>query len=311
MHINKKPIRHERNSSNIGKACRKRFVAFALALIALHCPAVRADEESTRNIRITIDTENRVAKVSADFVGLGYETSAVAQPGFFTANNKRMINLYRNLSKRGMIRIGGNVSDHTRYIADGQPAAKTEREVTIINRANLNDLGDFARATGWSVMWGLNLKTAPKEEAVEVALAVDQAIGANLHSLEIGNEVDLMPKYSKDYAAFQRDFAEYKAAIRSKLPRAAFSGPDSASSLEFVKNFVAEQAADMKLVTHHYYRTGHFTFIVIRHGTITGSASHAHGSHIPHHNWNTGFCQSHYDIINILLIGYQSLAADE
>jgi hypothetical protein len=35
-----------------------------------------------------------------------------------------------------------------------------------------------------------------------------------------------------------------------------FSGPDSAGNLEFIKNFVADEAADMKLVTHHYYRTG-------------------------------------------------------
>ena len=35
-----------------------------------------------------------------------------------------------------------------------------------------------------------------------------------------------------------------------------FSGPDSAGNLEFIKSFVADEAADMKIVTHHYYRTG-------------------------------------------------------
>jgi len=34
-------------------------------------------------------------------------------------------------------------------------AAKTERDVTIINQASLESLAEFARATGWQVMWGL------------------------------------------------------------------------------------------------------------------------------------------------------------
>ena len=82
-------------------------------------------------------------------------------------------------------------------------------------------------------MWGLNLGTGTKEEAAEEAMAVDQALGPNLHSFEVGNEVDLLPKYSKDYVAYHRAFADYKAAIRSRLPNAVFSGPDSAGNLEF------------------------------------------------------------------------------
>jgi hypothetical protein len=180
----------------------------------------------------------------------------VAQANFFTAKNERMVRLYRNLSPHGLIRIGGNVSDHTRYEADGTPAVKTEREVTVINRANLADLGEFARATGWRVMWGLNLGSGTKERAVEEALAVDQALGASLQSFEVGNEVDLMKKYAKDFDAYLADHRAYKAAIRAELPGAAFSGPDSASSLAFVQRFVAAEAADMKLATLHYYRGG-------------------------------------------------------
>ena len=214
----------------------------------------QSGEEVPRNVRIKIDLATRIATISEDFAGFGYETSAVAQPRFFARSNARMIQLYRNLSQHGLIRIGGNVSDHTFYIANGVPAAKTDKEVSIINWANLADLGEFARATGWSVMWGLNLGTGTAAQAVEEAVAVDQALGANLHSFEVGNEVDLLPKYSSNYTAYLRAFAEYKSAIRSRLPRAAFSGPDVEGNFKFVKNFVAEQATDMSLVTHHYYR---------------------------------------------------------
>ena len=88
---------------------------------------------------------NQIASISEDFMGFGYETSAVAQPRFFNRNNTRMIKLYGNLSQHGLIRIGGDVSDHTLYMANGVSAAKTDKEVSVINWANLTDLGDFIR----------------------------------------------------------------------------------------------------------------------------------------------------------------------
>src|SRR5215467_4729260 len=104
----------------MNRTCRVRAAAIVLVLFALLTFVARAEVGLTRNVRIVIDTEKSLAKVSNDFIGFGYETSAVAQPGFFSRNNTRMINLYRNLSTHGMIRIGGNVSDHTRYVADGE-----------------------------------------------------------------------------------------------------------------------------------------------------------------------------------------------
>ncbi len=207
-------------------------------------------------VAVQIDSATTLCTIPADFPGLGYETSAVAQPDFFSGKNSRMIKLYANLGRRGLIRIGGNVSDHARYGPDGAAAARTEREVTIINQASLAGLGDFARATGWHVMWGLNLGTGTREQAVEEAVAVDRALGANLQSFEIGNEVDLMPRYAKDFDAYHSAYLEYKAAIRAKLPQAAFSGPDSAGNFAFVEKFVSAESGDMKLATHHYYRGG-------------------------------------------------------
>lgn len=233
------------------------IIALALAATALFsCNQARGDDPPGDVVKIQIDAAIPVAKISDDFIGLGYETSAVAQPDFFSGKNARMIKLYAHLSPHGLIRIGGNVSDHTRFVPGGTPAARTEREVTIISQANLTDLGDFARATGWHVMWGLNLGTGSREEAAEEAAAVEQALGDSLQSLEIGNEVDLMRKYSKDYDAYYAAYLDYKAAIRAKLPRAVFSGPDVAGNLGFVEKFVATEAGDMKLATCHYYRGG-------------------------------------------------------
>ncbi|HEX4795484.1 MAG TPA: hypothetical protein VH370_16930 [Humisphaera sp.] len=236
-----------------------RIAGLALYIVGIAVLAIPVSfaiaQEPPRFVKIQIDPAAVIGKVPDDFVGFGYETSAVAQPSFFAAKNAQMIRLYGNLGRQGLIRIGGNVSDHTRFVANGTAAAKTEREVTIINQTSLTDLADFSRATGWKVMWGLNLGTGSKEEAVEEAIAVDAALGTQLHSFEIGNEVDLMRKFSKDFDAYHAAYLEYKAAIRARLPRAAFSGPDSASSLPFVEKFVAAESADMRLATHHYYRT--------------------------------------------------------
>ena len=230
---------------------------FACALIAL-CLISRGRSAiaQVKSVHIQIEEANPIARFSGDFIGFGYETSAVAQRDFFSPKNERMIHLYANLSPHGLIRIGGNVSDHTRFAADGVAVAKTERDVTIINDACLKDLGDFARATDWRVMWGLNLGTGTPEEAVEEAVAVDRALGDRLHSFEIGNEVDLMRKYSNKYDVYYADYLAYKSAIRAKLPHAIFSGPDVAGNLSFLEKFVSTEAADMALATHHYYRTG-------------------------------------------------------
>ena len=42
--------------------------------------------------------------------------------------------------------------------------------------------------------------------------------------------------------------------MRARLPHAAFSGPDVAGSLPMIDRFTAAEAADLALVTHHYYR---------------------------------------------------------
>ena len=119
MNLHDKMFMHYRISFTMRKACWKPTIALVLVLFALLGTTARSGDDVPLNVRIQIDPTNRIASIPEDFMGFGYETSAVAQPGFFNRSNARMIKLYGNLSQHGMIRIGGNVSDHTRYIADG------------------------------------------------------------------------------------------------------------------------------------------------------------------------------------------------
>jgi hypothetical protein len=226
-----------------------------MALLAMLSGVARSQGAAAVPVKITIDASVKVAHIPDDFIGFGYETSAVAQMYFFDPSNKAMIRLYQNLTPHGLIRIGGNVSDHTKYVWNDLPHVADDHGVTVIDRANLKDLAKFAKLSGWSVMWGLNLGTGTKEEAVEEAVAVDDELGKSLQSFQIGNEVDYLPRFKRDYAAYHAAYAEYKAAIRAKLPHAIFSGPDVAGSLPYFEKFLDDESGDMLLATHHYYRT--------------------------------------------------------
>jgi hypothetical protein len=209
--------------------------------------------QTPETIKVEVDPSTIVSRISPDFIGFGYETSAVAQPNYFTAKNTQLVNLYRTLSTDGLIRIGGNVSDNTQYIPDGTPVAKDFRQVSIINRQGITNLGEFAKATGWKVMWGLNLGHGTRDQAVQEAVAVSSALGPQLHSFQVGNEVEVLRNVKGKYETYHGFYLDYKGGIRAVLPNAPFSGPDSIGHWNFVKQFAADESKDMKLLTHHYY----------------------------------------------------------
>ncbi len=218
--------------------------------------SLHAQLTPTANVRLRVDPQTVVVAIPDDFLGFGYETSAAAPRDFFNAKNAAMVQLYRTLSSHGVVRIGGNVSDHARYEPNGTPAARPQEQTTVINRADLDALGGFLRATGWKAIWGLNLGTGTKEEAATEAAAVDAALGDRLRSFEIGNEVDLLPRFARNYDAYHAAYTEYKAAIRAVLPRAAFSGPDAAWATRWCVDFAADEGLGLHALTQHYYRTG-------------------------------------------------------
>jgi hypothetical protein len=98
---------------------------------------------------------------------LGYELSSVAKRGLLAANNRALIGFVRRLSYEGVVRIGGSTSDFaTRSAKDEAVSAPKE---SVINRAAVEDLGGFLRATGWKLIWGLNLGTGTPEMAADEA----------------------------------------------------------------------------------------------------------------------------------------------
>src|SRR5208337_4391770 len=165
--------------------------------------AAMAQESPTPElVHIHVNPEVVLARTSERFIGLGYETSALARQGYFSPRNSHLVQLLRTLGPHGLIRIGGNVSDYAKYVANGTPVAAPEAHTTVFNQSELTDLGAFLKKTGWKVMWGFNLKTGTAAEAVMEAVAVQKALGDRLQSFEVGNETELQPQLHNSPDAF-------------------------------------------------------------------------------------------------------------
>jgi hypothetical protein len=79
-------------------------------------------------------------------------------------------------------------------------------------------------------------------------------------AFEIGNEPDLFGRgtghrrKSYNYEAFVKEFRRYKAAIRARIAKAPFAGPDVAGATDWIVRFAEDEGDDLRLLTHHYYR---------------------------------------------------------
>jgi hypothetical protein len=221
-----------------------------------------AQPATTKSIRVTIDTRRKLGRIPDDFVGLGYEISSVAMPGLLSDKNRAYVQLVRGLGANGLIRVGGITSDSASFAVDA--VASAAAKATVINAANLRELGTFLDAIGWRLIWGLNLGSGDRNNAAEEAVAVAAAVKDTLLAFEIGNEPDgfvgdaFNSHRPKDYGYgdYLKEFRAYKALIRSKLPDAPFAGPDASWATDWVSHFAADEGSDLKLLTRHYYRAG-------------------------------------------------------
>ena len=216
---------------------------------------------------VTIDPAQTLAVIPADFMGLGYEISSPARSGLLSAQNAVYVQLIQTLGRNGVIRVGGNTADYAAYQAMGQPLSSPEGKAgSVVNDAVLRDLASLLDATGWKLIWALNLGNGTLENAILEAGAVMAAAKENLLAFEIGNEPDLFPSRPPrheghrpagyGYDEYMREYRQYHDAIRKAIPNAAFAGPDAADATDWVVRYAAEEGKDTKLLTHHYYREG-------------------------------------------------------
>jgi hypothetical protein len=231
-----------------------------------------------------------LAQMPLDFTGLSYEIVQLYNPDFFSASNTKLVQDFKNLSPRGVLRLGGNLSDVSRWngpagdFSTPKQAAAIEKgqsfwewkltdETVRANRDGaitplaIRKLRSFLDSTGWSLIYGLNFGSGTPERAADEAAAVSKEIGPRLLSLQIGNEVDffggnsLFREKPYGFAQYYPDFLRFADAIRQRVPDARISGPDTANNLSWVEQFALAQPAkpmNLKapLLSSHYYAMG-------------------------------------------------------
>jgi uncharacterized protein (TIGR03437 family) len=197
-------------------------------------------------------TDTTIGLIGSGFAGLSYEKGQMANP-FFSPQNANAIALF-NLIGPSLLRIGGNSVDRTTWMPNGQ--GRTSGQVAP---SDIDALAGFLNATGWQVLYGVNLaQSTPALAAAEVAYAV-HALGSSLYGIEIGNEVDL---YHGNYFPSNWGFSDYfalwqsfVAAIREQSPTVPLTGPVAASNISgYVAPFAQAEGRNVVLLSDHYYR---------------------------------------------------------
>jgi hypothetical protein len=264
---------------------RRRLLARATALAAtqlLHkfSLAQAADAASRQGdamvpIHVSVAWNQAVTTVPHEMLGLSYESSQLAAADFFSSANTELIELFRQLSPRGVLRLGGNLSEFTRWMPDAEPAASDVpfRAVTPdpsagkgiapvpVTPAAIRNLREFLDGTGWQAIYGLNLALADRERVAAEARFVAETLGSRLIAFQIGNEPNhyvlnrlRAPGYS--FTDYFSEWSRIHDAVHEALPQARFAGPDIAEEVSWVKQFAASAPKSVVMLTGHHYAEG-------------------------------------------------------
>lgn len=243
---------------------RRRDFVFGLAgsgLAACGGPQVSLRELVTAEVRLQSLPPGAPpgAKLRSGFLGLSFESAQLVDPAYFDAGDAPQVGLLRRLDASGVLRIGGRSSEFG--VWQPQPTALAAPFTHAITPADVDRLARFARASGWRVIYGLNLGHGEPERAADEVAYVAQALGPQLEALQIGNEPDLYYRnglrprsYHAD--AYIAEWRRYARAIRARTPDVPFAGPDVAYRPEWIEAFTQALGTEVKFISDHYDATG-------------------------------------------------------
>lgn len=237
------------------------------------------------SIRLVIDPSHLGNPIPPDFTGLSYESAQLSQPEFFSPDNTELIGFVRRLGASGVLRIGGNTSEYCHWTPNGtaeNPATRNDEEANVIpqalgavgpdkghrppppkkiTRQAVQNLRGFIDATGWKLIYGLNMGTESAETAADEAAFVMRTIGDKLIAFQLCNEPDLfyrngLRKADYNYAQFAQEWQHFCEVIRKRVPDAPFAGPDTAFNNEWLVPFAKQFKNEIAFLSQHYYAEG-------------------------------------------------------
>ncbi|MBD6615024.1 hypothetical protein FNW02_03945 [Komarekiella sp. 'clone 1'] len=209
---------------------------------------------------VTINANQPGITIPFDFIGLSYEAATLPRSIFFRTDNILLRNFVKQLSSKGVLRIGGNSVDNTFWIDSSKAISATQKQ--IITKNDIDNLFDFARIVDWKVILGINLAQSEPKFAALQAEYVALVAADRLLSFAIGNEPDLyssngLRPSTYSYNEFRQEFTTYLNAIRNSVADAPISGPSTTAVYgTWAVPFAKDMGSGISLLTQHHYPKG-------------------------------------------------------
>jgi hypothetical protein len=234
------------------------FAALGLVLLAPAvtveaAPASPGNKIPPATVTIKSDTG---ATLGERFVGISFEKNLLAQPPLTKGNLAQFL---KTLGP-GVLRFGGNQVDKTFWTSTGEKAP--EWGLTTVTPADLERLAILIKATGWQLLYGLNLKHKDPARAADEVATAKRIFGDALLAVEVGNEPNYYSKEIAGYspAQYHADYELYRKALAKAAPGVGLTGPgggSAPSAIEFLTEFARLQQANpehgLEALTTHFY----------------------------------------------------------
>lgn len=255
---------------------RRRFLRdTSLALAAV---AARPETLLAQSATLKLGAGAPTIPIPADFIGLSYEAMQLEDPTFFSPRNTSLIEQFKSISHRGVLRLGGNTSEFGwwKSTPSSQPPVRTHREavngepppttIFAITPEAIRNLDGFLRATGWTCIYGLNLGFGSAEADVPEAKFVAQTLGPRLQYFQLGNEVDMFNRHLRDPKTwgvdeYLKEWVPLALAVQKAVPGAKFGMPDVAADVSWLPKIADHwqsltERPNVITLSHHYYWGG-------------------------------------------------------
>ena len=228
---------------------RRRFLLRFAGLFGIGALSPELRGAGDHENELSVDFSAPGYPIPENFLGFSFETVGLLLDRILLPENRSFISLVRRLGTKGVIRIGGNSSD--------RPSL---RMGLTIDRTHIEHLAAFLSATGWQLIYGLDLGSGKAEQAAAEAEMVAQIVGPKLLAFQFGNEPDgfRVDIRKSDYNAvdYIAEWREFLKALRTRVPGAPLAGPDIAFDTSWLAPFIHTFGSEVAFLTCHYYSEG-------------------------------------------------------
>jgi Glycosyl hydrolase family 79 C-terminal beta domain len=195
--------------------------------------------------------------IPANFLGLSFEAWDATDAPRLT--DPALPQFLKNLGA-GVLRYGGSTADQQCW----NPSTRTVCPAggpTLIN-SDFANVFSFSHATGWPVIYTVNLVGLHPDTAAAEVAALSSAGSTALLTVAIGNEPDQyvtqgLRANGWGYTQYQGEWESYANAITARSPTVKFSGVDGCCALgtTWMSPFVGAEDSRMVLAAGHLYPT--------------------------------------------------------